>query len=412
MKTSELNARVHLPDLIASTCGPDAVRGLNRDHGGVICDPRPGHEEHRPSFSVYRKDGTWKWKRHGGDDGGGSTFDFLLSLGYSPSQAREELARVAGVTLDGWQPASIPRLPLARDPLRAARWALDRCHPLTDLELRRLPALLNYLTLQTAAGREVNRRGLYAWRDLNAGPLRKDFYARDGRMLAHAGALAVLMRGPTGHVMAVKVRNLGTDAALQACRLDRYVYRIAGHGAPAWCSRDYGTGEAVLIVEGELNGAAASRALSEAGVSIDVQGLAGAGGTPFLEGLRGKVAFLYADPDAAGLACLERVGEIAQAAGAREVRVLAGNPDADFCDLLSTLGSEAFAGHLQALMTGADYWQTVFTGKTALRVKNPAQGQEKRLLANWQTLPGWGGKDASGWGGPGNAWGTHDQGGW
>ncbi len=54
MKLSELLDRVSLPDVIARECGPQTTHGLNRDRGGVICDPRPGHSETHPSFSVYR----------------------------------------------------------------------------------------------------------------------------------------------------------------------------------------------------------------------------------------------------------------------------------------------------------------------------------------------------------------------
>jgi len=74
---------------------------------------------------------------------------------------------------------------------------------------------------------------------------------------------------------------------------------------------------------------------------------------PHLEGMTGQVVYLYADPDPAGVACLERVGRIAQAAGAAEVRVLAPLEAGDFCELLGQLGPVAFGHRLQAWLEAA-----------------------------------------------------------
>lgn len=413
MRLGELLDAVNLPDVIAQECGPDAVRGLHRERGGVIRDPRPAHRETHPSFSVYRDGkGRWRWKRHGGGDADrGDALAFLEAIGYRPEHAREELARHAGVSLDTWKPSHERPAYQAPDPLREARAVLDRCAPLDKEELSRAYGLLSPIARQSRAGHDLQRRGLSGWKGLQVGTLRRDFSTREGRMLAHAGALAFFLRGPDGQPWGLKVRNLGTADSLRAAGLDRYVYRIARHGAPAWCSPSYGQGDGVLIVEGELNGAAAARALSVSGQRLDVQGLAGAGGVPFLHGLHGQPVSLYADPDAAGAACLERVGKVAQAAGAREVRVLSPLHDGDFSDLCGKLGAATFAGVLLDRIAGADYWQTAITGKSGLPAKNAALGEEKRLLANWQHTPDWSGGDASGWGGSGG-WGADDRGGW
>jgi hypothetical protein len=177
--------------------------------------------------------------------------------------------------------------------------------------------------------------------------------SRDGRLIARAGALGFLLRNPEDRTAGLKIRNLGSADELAAAGMNRYVYRIAGHGAPAWCSPSYGKGSALLITEGELNGAAASRALLASGLSLDVQGLAGAGGVPHLEAMAGKVVYLYADPDPAGAACVERLGRIAQAVGAAEVQVLPASTDGDFCDLLGQLGPVAFGHRLQASLEAA-----------------------------------------------------------
>ncbi|GAA5534617.1 hypothetical protein [Deinococcus aluminii] len=357
MKLSDLLPRVNLPDLIARECGPDAVRGLNREHGGAIRDPRPGHTERKPSFSVYLKNGVWRWKRHGGDGAGGTAYDFLLSLNYTPEQARGELARLAGISLDPWQPGGERPAYQAPDPLREARVVLERCAPLDQEELSRAHTLLAPLTRGDAAAHDLQRRGLYGW--IKAGKLRGNFRTRDGCTLAHAGALGVLIPGPDNKPWGLKVRNLGTAEELEAAGLLRYVYRIAGHGAPAWCSPGYGHGDGVLIVEGELNGAAAARALQEAGLNMDVQGLAGAGGVPFLHGLPGKPVYLYADPDGPGAACLDRVSKVARAAGAREVRVLAPLPSGDFCDLAGVEGVAVLGVRLLDLLTASTIHHTI-----------------------------------------------------
>jgi len=322
MGLDELLPLVSLRDIIAQECGEDAANGLTRNRSGVICDPRPGHLETTPSFSVFKKGDIELWKRHGGDGASGNAYGFLLECGYSPAQAREELARHAGISLDAWRPTPQRAAYVASDPVQEAQAVLARCTPFDEHEVSKALGLLAPLSLQDAAGHDIKRRGLLGWSGLHAGQLRRDFITRDGQKLAHAGALGVLLFRPDGQMCGLKVRNIGTADDLRAAGLDRYIYRIGGHAAPAWCSPGYGQGDAVLIVEGELNGAAAARAAEAAGLSLDVQGLAGAGGTPFLEGLAGRPVYLYADPDKAGRACIQRVGQLARAAGAREVRVL------------------------------------------------------------------------------------------
>ena len=354
MKLSELLEHVNLPDLITQECGADAAHGLNRERGGVICDPRPGHTETRPSFSVFLSQGCWGWKRHDGSDNQkGNAYGFLLSLGYSEMQAREELERLAGVPSSSWQLSSRGQMYSAPDPLEQAHRALSRCAPLTPDELAKVTRLLSPLTEQDQAAQDLQVRGLLGWKGLQVGTLRRTFQTREGRTLAHAGALCFVLTGPDGKVWGLKVRNLGSSTELAAAGVDRYTYRISGHGAPAWCSPVYGQGAALLITEGELNGAAASRGLSAAGLALDVQGLAGAGGVPHLEGMAGRVVYLYADPDAAGAACLERVGRIAQAAGAAEVRVLAPLEEGDFCDLSGKIGPVTFGHRLQTSLEAA-----------------------------------------------------------
>ncbi|GGR22543.1 hypothetical protein [Deinococcus ruber] len=400
MKLFKLLTLVNLPDLIAHECGSQAIYGLKRERGGVIRDPRPGHSETRPSFSVYLHAGCWRWKRHDGSDGQkGSAYDFLLSLGYSETQAREELERLAGVASSGWQfPHGRQGTPApAPDPLELARATLAPCRAFDEQEQGKAERLLSKLILHSAAGLDLQRRGLSGWEGLKAGVLRRDFTTPDGRTLAHRGALGLLITGPDGNTWALKLRNFDDT-------LSRYLYRIGGHGAPAWCSPAYGQGSALLIIEGELNGAAAARGLSAAGLALDVQGLAGAGGVPHLQGIAGRVVYLYADPDPAGAACVERVGMIAQAAGAAAVRMLAPLEAGDFCEELGRLGAAEFGRQLQDRLNGAELWQSANCGKRGLPQIKPAPSEGKTEL--WQcgtTSQGWTASDG-GWGSSRGGW--------
>ena len=375
MKVSELLNAIDLPSLIAREFGADAIRGLQTGRDGKICDPRLGHEERNASFSVYfdRQTGIWRWKRHGGDGASGNAYDLLLEGGYSKQEAWEKLRQLTGTSLDSYQggPVISRSVNLPPSALKMARCAIARFAPLNPDEQARTARLLAPLKVRDAAAQDLKARGLLGWDGLQAGKLRGNFQTREGKVLARAGALGFLLIGPDSNVRGLKVRNLGSADELAAAGLDRYVYRIAGHGAPPWCSPSYDQGTALLVVEGELNGAAAARALLASGLTLNVQGLAGAGGVPYLDGLAGKVVYLYADPDKAGLNCLTRVGELAQAAGAVEVRVLPLLEEGDFCAELGRLGEVAFGAWL----------------RTALKSAQPASNLGPRLELGTLTVP-------------------------
>jgi hypothetical protein len=68
-------------------------------HGGLICDPRPGHEESNPSFSISRgADGVDLWSRFGGDGKSGNGYHLLLEFGFAPSEAAQVVKDRAGMT--------------------------------------------------------------------------------------------------------------------------------------------------------------------------------------------------------------------------------------------------------------------------------------------------------------------------
>lgn len=359
MKRRDLLEHVNLPDLISTLAGGDAVRGLTHERGGVICDPRPGCSERTPSFSVYRQGAVWLWKRHGGDEASGSAFDLLLAFGYSEGAAWDELARWSGLPLPARGVGHPVFTPAPRDPLQDARSILDRMSPFTPEEVRRARDLLAPLREGDGPSCELLARGLLGWPGLQVGKLRRSYVTPDGRQLGHVGALAFLVIGPDGLPWALKVRNTGSGELLSTIGLCRYVYRIGGHGAPAWCSPHYGSGGAVLLVEGELNGAAAACALEAVGARVDVQGLAGAGGTPFLDGLAGRRVYLYADPDRPGRECVERLARVATAAGAAAVHVLRPLEEGDFCEVSGERGAAGLGFLILDLMDGSTIHHTV-----------------------------------------------------
>jgi hypothetical protein len=138
--------------------------------------------------------------------------------------------------------------------------------------------------------------------------LRKDFGPRD-ELFARAGALVLLVIGPDGRPWAAKVRNLD-PLEQEEKTVPRYCYLIGGHGTPAWCSPNYGTGSSVLICEGELNAIAAHMVLQNSGSSIELQGIAGSNSWPHLNGLECRNVLIYADADSAGQRSRHKVDRI------------------------------------------------------------------------------------------------------
>lgn len=129
--------------------------------------------------------------------------------------------------------------------------------------------------------------------------------------------------------------------------MPRYCYLIGGHGTPAWCSPNHGTGLSVLICEGELNAVAAHMALQNSGSSIDLQGIAGSNSWPHLNGLEGRNVMVYADADSAGQGAVTRWTELARASQARSVRAIEAFDGLDFCNLAAKYGLEVFGAWLE-----------------------------------------------------------------
>jgi hypothetical protein len=325
-----------------------------------MCDPRPGCEEVHPSFSIFvGADGKWRWKRHGGDGAGGDAYDLLIALGHQPGQAMRLLRQHVGAALPVAH-RSVAARP-AQDPLTVAQQQASGCHPMSETDEVRIRRHFTAVQPGSPAALDLKRRGLWQWPDINVGQLKQPWITREGRLQAHAGALGLWIPGPDGATHTCKIRNLGSAAELAGCQLERYLYAVRGYGAPAWCSAGYGRGGALLMVEGEYNGAAATRALRQRGCDYDVQGLAGADGPiHWPSGLLGRVVYVAADDDRAGAGCVARVAAIAQAAGAAGVRVVTPPPDGeDYCDLAGRLGLDGLGDWLLTRLQDAPQWVPV-----------------------------------------------------
>lgn len=336
-------AHTNLIALLERHCPTLGTARLHPERGGVIRDPRPGCEERRPSFSVSTRGGVWLWHRFGrtgaaGRDEGGNAYHLLLSLGFSPRGAAEELLRGANLEPPPHpRPRSQPALSSARTEgavSPAARSALHRAQ--ADLErLWPLPAL--------------ERRGISLE------------LARAGGLGARSdGAILMPILAPDGVLRAVKLRrgDLGDPNA------PRYRYLDAGCGAPAWCNPSGRGSSLALICEGELNALVAWGALRSVRWTLAVQGVAGASATPELNDLEGRNVALLGDDDPAGWAGRRRWRQLALEAGARRVVTLEPLPDLlDACDLA---GRDGFKGLARALLERLE----------AARVSPPTLGEQ------------------------------------
>jgi hypothetical protein len=324
----------NIPDILNDIAQTPETLRLSRDRGGLICDPRPGHTERNASFSIGVKNGASVWHRFGGDNASGNAFSLLIALGFSKRQAAEYLIQRAGLS----NISPFPRAPRAEikqsTATEKAEPATGKFKPLSPQERERANRLARPVRDGEHAALEIVKRGIgnaqAVFRTL------KNDYAAHGRTLALAGALAFSVTNPSGQVWAVKVRNPGTEYELKARGVARYVYLIAGHGSPPWCSLDDREADTVVLVEGEFNAMVLSSVL---GSRFAVQGVAGAGAVPYLGSLKDRHALLYADDDQPGLDAVNRWGMLALENGAKSVRVL--EPLAypnDFCDVHATLG--------------------------------------------------------------------------
>jgi DNA primase len=141
---------------------------------------------------------------------------------------------------------------------------------------------------------------------------------------------------PDGYMVAIKRRKYTIQPNEQ-----RYVYLITKCGAPAWCSPNFSNHDTVLVIEGELNAAICDSVYPD----IAYMGVAGTENHLWLDALKGKTVFVYADGDKAGQKARERWALAAYNGGAKKVLTL--EPwELDACDIAGKLGREALRERL------------------------------------------------------------------
>jgi hypothetical protein len=327
-----------LVEWLASLVSPSADLSGLTEHGGVIRDFRAGLEENDPSLSVSRGTAGTVVHRFGADGFQGGAVDFVVAcLEVTKGEAARLLVERAGLvdTLSGrgegnpfisWKPIGKKAVGLDK-----ARASLAKLTPLPEDKGR--VALRGWVRLEAGEhspeALELARRGLtpalasglliaYRWTgEVGSGDGPKKRIALPRHILP--GALAFEVVGPDGMPWAIKARNPGDKAALQAVGAQRYVYVTAGQSTPAFCGPGQRDAErSHLIVEGELNAVACVAMLDAAGVgeAWAIQGVASASALPHVSHIpAGARVYLYADPDAEGEKARTRWGEVLAAQG-------------------------------------------------------------------------------------------------
>jgi DNA primase len=141
---------------------------------------------------------------------------------------------------------------------------------------------------------------------------------------------------PDGYMVAIKRRRHTIKPKEQ-----RYVYLTTKCGAPAWCSSNFSNHDTVLVIEGELNAAICASVHPE----IAYMGVAGTENHLWLNALKGKTVYVYADGDAPGMKARERWALSAYNVGAKSVMTL--EPwDMDACDVAGKFGRDALRERL------------------------------------------------------------------
>jgi putative DNA primase/helicase len=308
---TELKARVSLRDLVSQT------HAITRSK--VLC---PAHADTHPSCHLYQDHlycFACGWR--------GDALDWLMEARMlSFDDALAELRRLAAVAApvaatgersDTATPASWSGGSRADRPTRVAP-SDDARFEVTLTRHRRLAEQLHHVPAA------LRGRG---------------FTLTDLRRLGVAaiGETAVLpLTDPDGNVVALKQRFDRPRAG------QRYRYLTPGRGAPPWCSPGFGRARLVLVIEGELNGMAAWLARP----TLGVMGVAGVGGPLLADALTGKLVFVHADFDEAGVSARARWCALAHEAGALRVRSLEPWRDGDACEVAGSKGREALRWRL------------------------------------------------------------------
>lgn len=141
---------------------------------------------------------------------------------------------------------------------------------------------------------------------------------------------------PDGSIVAIKRRRYTIKPNEM-----RYVYLTPNCGAPAWCSPNFSNHDTVIVIEGELNAAICASVHPD----IAYMGVAGTENHLWLNALKGKTVYVYADGDKPGQKARDRWALAAYKTGAKEVMTV--EPwEMDACDIAGKLGREALRERL------------------------------------------------------------------
>jgi DNA primase len=141
---------------------------------------------------------------------------------------------------------------------------------------------------------------------------------------------------PDGYMVAIKKRKHTIKPKEQ-----RYVYLTAKCGAPAWCSSNFSNHDMVLVIEGEINAAICASVYPE----MAYMGVAGTENHLWLDALKDKTVYIYADGDLPGQKARERWALAAYNVGAKSVMTL--EPwEMDACDIAGRFGRDALRERL------------------------------------------------------------------
>ncbi|MDM7324920.1 MAG: hypothetical protein P3W93_008090 [Thermus sp.] len=288
-----------LTQAIESVDLPELVARLWPDSGAK--PGRPGlyraawRGDRHPSLSLFKARGVWFFRDHATGESG-NAYHLLLAAGFSKAEAVATLLgqRALPAVHLGGRGSKLAKPRPKRDVTRLLHEAQERLKA-----SRELPEVL--------LGRGVS---LYEAVALGMG-------------LSPEGDLYLPIYGPGGEVVAVKVRHRHPKDG------QRYRYLAAGSGTPPWYGPGYGRRNAVLVVEGELNGVSLYLTVGDV---LDVVGVAGVNGT--LPSPDGRPLFLLADADEAGEKALARW---AQETGGFPLPPLEGG---DACDIAHRHGRD------------------------------------------------------------------------
>ena len=115
-KVARCKQLLPLPDLMAKV-----GHGTGKsDTDGNFLISSPFRQDRNPSFSVYRKDGEWKWKDHGTHEGGDELEYIVKMEGYDKSDALRWYQELCGIVEDGSKPIDPPAPPYNWSPCKEA----------------------------------------------------------------------------------------------------------------------------------------------------------------------------------------------------------------------------------------------------------------------------------------------------